>query len=224
MSKKEYKIDVQTRKDEKNTELRDAGTIPAVLYGNKVKNQNLKMNSNEFEKIFNQTGTAGLIELNIDSKSKVHVVVKEIQKNYVKDTLLHVDFYQVDMKKKIEVEITLNFIGESSVVKTMGGVLAKNLDSIKIQCLPANLIESVDVDLSELKTFQDKIKVSDLKMPETVEVLTDGNSLIANVLEPKVVIEEEPEETKEEDGDEGDKEEKAKEGTEKTDDKKEEQK
>lgn len=191
MSNKEIKMDVQTRKDENNSELRKEGIIPAVLYGNKVKNQKLKINRNEFEKIYTQIGEAGLIELNIDSKTKIGAVVKEVQKNHVKDIFVHVDFYQVDMKKKIEVEIALNFIGEPEAVKKLGGVLTRNLNAIKVQCLPGDLIESIDVDISKLKTFSDKIKVSDLVVPAAVEIITDKLSLIANVLEPRIITEEE---------------------------------
>lgn len=186
------KIDVQSRgTEEKNNELRRGGIIPAVLYGYKVANKNLKVLRNEFEKVYAQAGESGLIELNIDSKEKKYVVVKEAQKDHVKNIFLHVDFYQVDMKKEIEVELPLNYVGESEVVKNKGGILTTNLDSIRVKCLPGDLLEMVDVDLSNLKSFSDKIKVSDLTVPASVTITSQANALIANVLEPKIVNEEE---------------------------------
>lgn len=224
MIDKEHKIEVQTRKDEKNSELRRAGIIPAVLYGNKTKNQNLKLKRNRFEKVFSEVGESGLIELNIDSKNKINAVVKEVQKDYVKNIFIHVDFYQVDMKKEIEVEIILNFIGESEAVKNKGGVLARNLNFVKVRTLPEDLIDEINVDLSSLKELHDKIKVSDLKISDKITMLSDANTMIVNVLEPKVIKEIEKQEVSaEEEKSDGKKEEK-KDGEEKPEGKKEEKK
>lgn len=224
MIDKEHKIEVQTRKDEKNSELRRAGIIPAVLYGNKTKNQNLKLKRNRFEKVFSEVGESGLIELNIDSKNKINAVVKEVQKDYVKNIFIHVDFYQVDMKKEIEVEIILNFIGESEAVKNKGGVLARNLNFVKVRTLPEDLIDEINVDLSSLKELHDKIKVSDLKISDKITMLSDANTMIVNVLEPKVIKEIEKQEVSaEEEKPDGKKEEK-KDGEEKPEGKKEEKK
>lgn len=206
MLNKNFKLSAKTRKTKKNKSLRRDGFVPAVLYGYKTENKNLKLKKNEFEKVYDEAGESGLIELSIDTNEKPVVVIKEVQKDSLSGNFIHVDFYQIDMKKKIEVEISLNFIGESEVVKTKGGILARNIESIHICALPENLINSVDIDLSNLKSFSDKIKVSDISVPKNVEITTDHNTLIANVLEPKL-IKSSKDEDKKEDKDEDKKEE-----------------
>jgi len=201
---KKIELKAITRKlgDKKNN-----NSIPAVLYGQNIDNQNLELNKVEFEKTFAMAGESSLIDLIIDKKNPVTVIVKTTQKNPVKDNFIHVDFYQVDMNKKITTEITLNFINEAPAVKELGAVLLKDSDSIEIECLPGDLINHLDVDLSVLKNMHDSIRLEDLNFPDTIKVLNEGSVTIASVIEPRIEVEEEPtpseEETKGEEGEEG---------------------
>jgi len=206
---KKIELKALTRKLE---DKKDNNYIPAVLYGAKIDNQNLKLGRIEFEKTFAIAGEASLIDLIIDGKEPVKVVVKTTQKHPVKDNIIHVDFYQVDMNKKITAEIILNFINEAPAVKELGAVLIKDMDTIEIECLPGDLINHIDVDLSTLKNMHDAIRLEDLNFPDTVEVLSKGSETIASVIEPRIEVEPEEapseaegeEEAKE--GEEGDKE------------------
>ncbi len=195
---KEIKLDVQTRveKNGKAKRMRIDGFIPAVIYGSGMSVRNLKIKQKEIEQIYSIAGEANLLDLVIDGKETIKVIIKDIQFDPIKDKIIHADFYKVDMKKEIEVEVPLNFIGEAKVVKELGGVLVKNIDTLEIKCLPGNLIEKIDVDLSVLETFSDAVKVKDIKLPSDFEVLSLPEDLVVHAIEPQE--EEEPEEEKEE--------------------------
>lgn len=180
------------KRDEKvkAAEIRNEGFLPAVLYGNKVPSQSLKVKRNEFEKVYGQAGENTLVELEIDGAKPSRVLIYDVQKDAVKNKITHVDFYQVDMKKKVTTEIPLVFIGESKAVKELGGVFMKNIDSIEIECLPDDLVAHIDVDITSLTSLDDSIKVKDIKFPAGITATVEEDQIVASVVEPKV--EEEP--------------------------------
>lgn len=194
---KDITLKVETRAEApgKVKPLRDAGLLPSVVYGQGGEAQSLKINLNDFIKAYDAAGESTLINLEIDGKEAIKAIIKSVQKHPVKNTFIHADIYKVDMNEKIEIEIPLNYIGEAKAEKELGGMLMKNLDAITGSCLPSDLVENIDVDISKLATFDDAIKVSDLELPKGVEILADPNTLIANVAPPRVEAEEEtPEE------------------------------
>lgn len=212
---KEIKLTAQKR-DEKNgspQKVRQNGFIPAIIYGPSAKNRKLKVKKVDFEKVYKQVGESNLFDLEIVGEKTVKAVIKDVQTDVIKDRVIHIDFYEVDMQKKIEVEVPLNFVGEAKAVKELGGILSKNMEEIEIKCLPGDLPDHIDVDLSALETFDDVIKISDLNIPKGIEVLSGADEVIASVLLPEAE-EEEKESTEEEDAkkEDGEKKEETKEG------------
>lgn len=172
--------DVKSKKS-KNKEK----VIPAVVYGHGLKTQPIAVPLLGFEKIFKKAGTNTLISLKINSDNK-KVLIYDYQQDPVTDSFIHVDFYAVKMDEKIEATIPLKFIGISGAVKDKGGVLVKNMEDIKVKCLPVDLPHEIEVDLSALNTFEDRIRVSDLKIGAGVEILIDDKKqVIANAILPK---------------------------------------
>jgi len=165
--------------------------IPGVIYGKGVENHNLKIRKVDFEKAFATAGESNLISLDFGS-GPVKVLVKEIQRDVLKNTFTHVDFYQVNMKEKITAEIPLHFVGESKAIKELGGVLIKDMAHLEVECLPGDLIDHIDVDISVLKTFEDGIRINDLVLPKGITPASHTNEMIAAVREPKVEAEPEP--------------------------------
>jgi len=180
----ELTLDALSRTKENINKLKKEGYVPGVLYGSKTKSASLKVKRIQLEKIYLEAGESSIFDINLDGK-KIKVIIKDIQKSPLKNEIEHVDFYQVDMAKKIEVELPLNFIGESKLVKTSGGTLSINLNTLKVACLPSELLDHLDVDISVLENYSDHIRVSDLKLPASFEVLSEVGDLIVNVLEPK---------------------------------------
>lgn len=161
------------------------GEIPVVVYGPKTENVNLTVNLNEFIKVYEEAKGNNIIELVVDGKTNKKVLVKDVQKDPVKDFFIHVDFYEPDMTKTVEVEVALNFINESKAVKELGGILSIDRDTITLQCLPTDLVNDIDVDLAQLNDFSAKILASDVILPKNTELVLDGGTLIATVIEPK---------------------------------------
>ncbi|MCK5415917.1 50S ribosomal protein L25 [Candidatus Parcubacteria bacterium] len=185
------KFDAQVRvKDEKMFKLRSSGLVPAILYGPKIKNIDLKIKRNDFEKLLKQAGYSTLIELVIDKKNTETVLIKNVQREGVHDQVLHIDFFKPSDKKKIIVKVPLEFIGTSKTVKEMGGIQLINMEMIKMRVLAKDLLSKITVDLSKIESFSDSIRVRDLKLSDTIEVLDNPNNVIASTALPKVASEE----------------------------------
>jgi len=176
-------------KKDKMTRLREKGFIPAVVYGSGTANENLQLRKLDFERVFASAGEFNLIDLTIDSKPSVKVIIKEVAKDAVKNDIIHADFYRVDMTKKITTEIPLNFIGESKAVKELNGTLVKNMDNIAVRCLPGDLISHIDIDLSVLVNIDDLIRLKDLKLPDGIELASDTNEAVIGVKLIKIEVE-----------------------------------
>ncbi|MFA4833534.1 MAG: 50S ribosomal protein L25 [Patescibacteria group bacterium] len=189
---KQIKLEATARTKKKGEKIRKDGFIPAVLYGPSTESRNLKIKKIDFEKNFALAGESSLIDLTISEEKPVKVLIKEVQKEPLKDAIIHVDLYQVDMNKEITTEIPLHFIGESEAVKELGAVLVKTIDSVGVECLPGDLVSHIDVDLSTLKNFHDAIKTDDLKLPAGMKLVNETNDIVVNVIEPKVEVEEIP--------------------------------
>lgn len=165
-----------------------AGMIKAVVYGPGVKNANIVIEEKEFIKVFRKAGESSLIELHIGAEKRP-VLVHEIQKDPVSDMIIHVDFYQADLKEEVEVAVPLMFEGVAPAEKDLGGTLNKNLLEIEVRAMPLNLPQQIKVDISGLKTFEDHILVKDLVVPANVVIMKDADEVVAAVLAPVKVEE-----------------------------------
>ncbi|MDD5342639.1 MAG: 50S ribosomal protein L25 [Patescibacteria group bacterium] len=165
--------------------LRHDGKIPGVLYGSRVKTKPIQLNYQEFEKLYAEAGESSLVDLSIDKSKPVKVIIHSVSRHPLTGKFEHVDFYQVDLKKKITAEIILNFVGESVAVKELGGVLVKSLDRVKVECLPSDLIHEIDIDISRLKTYEDIIHVKDIVVPPGITLLEDVEEPVALVKPPR---------------------------------------
>lgn len=165
--------------------LREKGQIPAVLYGQNFKPLALTLDRSEFVKITHQAGESTLINLDIEQKEPAKVLIRDIQKEPVHDEIIHADFYKVDMSKEIQTEIPLNFSGVAPAVEELEGNFITNKDAIKVECLPEKLVSEIDVDISQLKTFEDLIHIKDLNIPEGIKVLEEAEDIICQVTPPR---------------------------------------
>jgi len=185
---------VREKKGKKVTVLREKGVLPAVLYGPKIKNLNLEIETKEFEKILEKAGESSLINLKLEDEKlkdkEFLVLIHDVQKDPLTQKPIHVDFYQPILEEKIEAKVPLIFEGEAPAVKVLGGTLVKNLSEIEVKATPQELPREIKVDISHLKTFEDTILVSELKLPKGVEIKRAKDEVIARVLPPERVEEE----------------------------------
>jgi len=160
--------------------------IAAVLYGKGVENKEIKVERVKFEKMFATAGESNLINL-VLGDSKVKVLVKDWQKDAIKNFFTHIDFYQVNMKEKINTAIPLHFIGESKAVKELGGMLMKEVNEIEVECMPDDLVDHIDVDISAIVELEESLRISDVKIPEGMTLLNrNAEDIVAMVMRPKV--------------------------------------
>ena len=180
-------LKAKTRAEKKKQvdKLRKQGEIPAVLYGHKIKPLNLTVSYSIFEKIYRQAGESTLVDLLIDDQKPIKVLIQDRQLDPKTNQFIHIDFHQVRMDEKLHTEIELNFSGEAPAVKELSGILVTNLHSLEVECLPNDLVHQIDVDLSPLKTFDDAIHVSDIKVPQGIAVLNISNDVVALVQPPR---------------------------------------
>ncbi|TSC53501.1 MAG: large subunit ribosomal protein L25 [Parcubacteria group bacterium LiPW_39] len=157
---------------------------PAVLYGHGIKSVNLSLNSQEFNRAFKEAGETSLLGLVIDGK-KHNVLIHDLARDPLSGAILHVDFFEVKMDEKIKTKVPLVFIGDSPAVKTEGGVLIKALQEVELEALPQDLPKEIEVDISGLKAFEDKVRVKDLKVSGSAKILLDPEDMVAAVVPPR---------------------------------------
>lgn len=185
MEKLQIKAQSRDIKTTTPKKLRKAGLTPAVLYGHKVENQSLTVNTGEFEKLLRKAGESTIVDL-ITEDGKTHpVLIHDVQFHFLHSTVDHVDFYQVNMTEKLTAAVVLEFTGESNAVKALGGTLVKVLNEVEVECLPADLPHNIVVDISSLKAFEDAITVKDLAVPAKVTMVTPLEEVIAKVQPPR---------------------------------------
>jgi len=185
-------IELESKLREKGglNSLRRKGEIPAIVYGSGVKEaKKITVEKRAFEKVFKLVGESSLFSLKLADKT-IPVLIHEIQKDPLKETILHIDFYAPSLKEKVTALIPLVFRGEAPAVKELGGTLIKNFSEIQVKALAINLPHELEVDLSKLKTFEDLILIEDIKTPAGVEILRDSKEIVAKVLPPQKVEEE----------------------------------
>ncbi|OGZ65830.1 MAG: hypothetical protein A3C50_01020 [Candidatus Staskawiczbacteria bacterium RIFCSPHIGHO2_02_FULL_43_16] len=186
-------LQAKTRKEfgKKTGSMKANGSIPAVVYGPGEKNFSIEVSEKDFKKVFAKAGESSLVELHIEGESaKKPVLIHEIQKDPVSDLIIHIDFYQADLKEEVQVAVPLVFEGVAPAEKELGGTLNKNMLELEVKALPTNLPQEIKVDISGLKTFEDHILVKDLAIPANVTVIKAGDEIVAAVLAPVKVEEE----------------------------------
>lgn len=161
------------------------GEIPAVVYGSGTKPASLTINRNAFLKTYGQAGESTIVELSIDGKDSLHVLIQDTQVDPLINEVTHVDFRSIDMNKEIEADVELEVKGESPAVKALGGTLVLSRDYVTVRCLPAKLVRSIAVDISRLATFEDSIRVKDLIVPEGMIIVDQPTLSIAGVEPPR---------------------------------------
>jgi large subunit ribosomal protein L25 len=166
--------------------LRQAGQIPAVLYGAHTKNVLLALDPRALLKaVDTEAGTNTLINLRVDGQSELSgkvVMLRDLQVDPVRRTPLHADLYEIRMDETVTVSIPVRVVGRAAGVEE-GGILDHSLRELEIECLPGSIPDEVEVDVSAL-AIGDSIHVSELKVPEGVEVLTDPQTTVVAVTTP----------------------------------------
>ena len=184
-------LTAQVRKEQKKgpaRRLRQQGFVPAIFYGGSTENISLTVKSADLLKLHKEKKDHAFIKLIIDDggkKVEKLSLIKELQVQPLTGILYHADFYEVDMKKKLVFDVSLNFTGKAIGVEN-GGELQHIKRDIKVLCLPSDLPDHIDVDITPIEIGH-SIKVKDIQLPENLTHLDPPEAAVVSVAAVKVV-------------------------------------
>lgn|SRR3989338_5148437 len=177
---------------ELNKKLRNAGMVPGVVYRKGEATISLKIDSKSLAKaLHTDAGENVIIKLFVegDKKKKERIVViKEIQRHPVKDTLAHLDLNEISLTETLKVKVPLTAKGEALGVKQEGGVLQHVMWEVEVECLPVNIPDKIEIDITNLK-IGETLSIKDVPLPAGVKIMEDPESIVFSVEHVKVVEE-----------------------------------
>ncbi len=183
--KKTIPLSVSTRSAAQNVkDMRKAGDVPGVMYGNTMKNTAIKCNAKELHGVYVKAGENTLVEVEVEGK-KVPCLIHAIAFDPVTSAYEHIDLYAVDMTKKVTTRVPVVFQGECPAVKNHGGVLLTVHGELEVTCLPSDIPESFIIDLTVLENLRDSVTVAKLKVPQGVVITQSPETAIVIVQEPR---------------------------------------
>ena len=181
-------IEAKTRTPEgknANRRLRKSGNIPAVIYGPGKQPEVLSIDPVIIRNIlYSESGQNTIFAVNIEGGGQSNVMVKDYQLDPIKGALIHVDLLEVAMDRLLTLEVNIELVGEPQGVKLDGGTLDFVTRAIEVECLPADIPESVKLNVSDLK-INDYIRVKNLQLDSKVKILTDPEVVIATIAPPQ---------------------------------------
>ena len=164
--------------------LRGAGSLPGVVYGTDKDPVSIVVDMHDFEQVLHHHSSESLlIEIDMEGEGTISVLVKDVQHHPVTSELVHVDLMRVEAGKAVHVDVELTLVGESAGAKA-GGVLDQIMHSIGVECLPKDLVENFEIDVSALELGK-SLHVSDLALGDQYKVLVDGEAIVATISGPK---------------------------------------
>jgi len=157
--------------------LRRAGKLPGVIYGHHVDPVAIEMDIRDATRILSTLTGSSLVTINVDGK-EFSTLVREKQRDFVKNALIHVDFLAVSLTEKIKAAVTIDLVGLAPAIKDFNANIVHNVTELEVECLPQDLPQSFIVDVSGLAKIGDTIFVRDVPTPDKVEILTHGDEII----------------------------------------------
>jgi len=162
--------------------LRRQGITPVHLFGHGIESLALQCDTDELEQVLSQAGYTGLIGLKLDKEKKPRtVVVREFDRDWRRGKLLHVDFYQIKMEEKIKLEVPVVLVGEAPALKSKDNMLEHELETLTVECLPAKIPASVEVDISSFTEPGQAIRVKDIALDKDITVLNDPELVVVKI-------------------------------------------
>jgi len=173
--------------------LRRQGITPVHLFGHGIESQALQCDAARLQQVLAEAGKTKLINLKIDGEKKARsVIVREVEIELPRRGLVHVDFYQVRKAEEMKVEVPVVLVGEAPALKLRENTLLQELDNLSVECLPAKIPASVELDISSLTESNQVLRVKDIEVEKGVTVLNDPEVVVAMISARRVeeVVEE----------------------------------
>jgi len=179
--------------------LRRQGITPTHIFGHGIKSLAVQCDTTELKRVMAEAGKTRLINLKLDSEKRPRTaVIREVQIEPRTGQSLHVDFYQVKMEEKVKVEVPIVLVGEAPALKSKDNMLLHELNTLEIDCLPAKIPNSIELDITSLTEPEQAIRVEDIELDKEITVLNEPEQIVARislrhveVVEEEAVVEEE---------------------------------
>ena len=194
MDKVDLKVASREILGKKVKHLRRQGITPVHVFGHGIESLALQCDTRELERVLSQAGQTRLINLKLGKEKKPRiVVVREFDRDWRKGGLVHVDFYQVKMEEKIRLEVPVVLLGEAPALKSKTNMLDHELGTFTVECLPAQIPDSIEVDISTLTELDQAIRVKDITLDKDITVLNNPDLVVAKIsFRPVEKVEEKP--------------------------------
>jgi large subunit ribosomal protein L25 len=174
--------------------LRREGWVPAVLYGHGVESLPIQALQGDLGGIVAQASLSRLIALQVGDEEAPRVaLIRDVQRDVLTEKILHVDFLQIQMAETLRTTIPLQLIGQSPVTEQRGGMLLQGITEVEIECLPGDLVDAIEVDVSALLAIDQELTIADLTIPQGIEVLADPQEMVVRAMWVREEEEEEAE-------------------------------
>jgi large subunit ribosomal protein L25 len=169
--------------------LREDGWVPAIMYGRGFDPVALQLEELALQQVLSRVGGSQLVRVSVKgSDSPEMVLVREVQRDPLRGSVLHVDLYRVMMTEKLTTEVPLTLVGQSPMSQVSDAVVITGISRVEVQCLPGDLVDAIEVDLSALVEFDQSLLVGELPVPDGIEILTDPDEMIARVVQVRMAV------------------------------------
>jgi large subunit ribosomal protein L25 len=187
-------LDAREAHGKANRRLRRDGLVPGVVYGKGQDSTPVQVDAKTFEMLYRAAGKTSVVKFRLPGASRATSgFIKSVQRHPLTGRALHVDYFLVNLKEEMEVDVPLVLTGEAPAVEETGGTLLHNLSNVRVKALPNDIPHEIEVNVSTLVSIDLAIHVKDLSLNrDLVQVLTDPETLVATVVPPRVEVEEEP--------------------------------
>lgn len=160
------------------SQLRRAGQLPGVIYGHKLESTPISLEAHNAGQVIPHLTSSSIVNIDLEGKI-IPTLVREKQKNYIRNIYTHIDFQAVSLTETIRAEVSLHFHGTAPAIKEYSAAIVNSMETIEVEALPNDLPERIEVDLSALVKIGDAIHVRDLVIPSGVTLLTDVDEMVA---------------------------------------------
>jgi large subunit ribosomal protein L25 len=165
----------------KVAKLRREHIVPANIYGHHVESAAIQVPAEDLASLLRRTNRTDIIYLRVGPEEERPVFVKHIQRDFLTDEILHVDFQQVSLSEKVRMQVPIHIIGVAPAVDIYGGALVHNIEELTVEGLPTEIPSGLEIDISGLDELDSAVYVRDISVPSNVTVLTDQDMMVAKV-------------------------------------------
>jgi len=178
-----FTLNAQKREGKTPNQLRRDGIVPGTLYGPGFDAENVQFDAREFSRL-PAAAFSHLVELDMKDGKPVAVIIRSVQRKSTTGHVLNVEFYRVNMQKKITVEVPIKFVGTSQAV-VMGAQLVESEDTVEVECLPNDIPDFIECSIEPLAQIDDSIHFSDLKTSDNIKILNPLDGIIIKAVAPR---------------------------------------